>query len=124
MLFNDEPRFSKTLVQNGATCGVTKSATEPHVGPGSYLAEQFEEKRSGWKKQSFSIREPMQKPASAKDLSRSDYYITGVLSSNGTMAAPQSPARCQSPGPGYYEGPASIFSFPTNLQVQPNFFLL
>lgn len=119
MIFNDEPRFSKKLVAHpadGAICGVTKSATEEHVGPGSYLAEQFEERRSGWRRKSFSNRQPMEEPKN-KSISRSDYYVSGVLSPNGTMATPASPARSHSPGPGYYEGPHSVFSFPTDAHV-------
>lgn len=119
MIFGDEPRFSKKLVAHpvdGSICGITKSSTEEHVGPGSYLAQQFEERRSGWRKQSFSNRQPMQEPKSP--ISRSDYYVSGVLSPNGTMAAPVSPARSKSPGPGYYEGPPSVFSFPTDAHVR------
>ena len=120
MIFNDEPRFSKSLVQNPvdtSITGVTKSSTEAHVGPGTYLAQQFEERRSGWQRQSFSKREPMTEPKN-KHISRSDYYVSGVIASNGTMATPASPARSQSPGPGYYEGPSSVFSFPTDLHVR------
>lgn len=119
MIFNDEPRFSKQLVQapsDGSIIGMTKSSTEDHVGPGTYLAQQFEERRSGWRKPSFSNRQPMEGPTSGK-LTRSDYYTSGVISPNGTMATPVSPVRSHSPGPGYYEGPASVFSFPTSAQV-------
>lgn len=120
MIFGDEPRFTKKLVPHpvdGSIAGVTKAATEDHVGPGSYLAQQFEEKRSGWRKPSFSNRQPMQEPKSST-ISRSDYYASAVLSPNGTMAMPMSPARSRSPGPGYYEAPPSIFSFPTDPQVE------
>ena len=86
------------------------------MGPGSYLAEQFEERRSGWRRKSFSNRQPMEEPKN-KSISRSDYYLSGVLSPNGTMATPASPARSHSPGPGYYEGPHSVFSFPTDAHV-------
>jgi hypothetical protein len=119
MIFGDEPRFSKKLVAHpadGSIVGVSKSSTEEHVGPGSYLAQQFEERRSGWRKPSFSNRQPMQEPKN-KALSRSDYYTSGVLSPNGTMATPASPNRSHSPGPGYYEGPPTIFSFPTDPHV-------
>ena len=121
MIFSDEPRFSKKLVSHpvdGSISGVTKSSTEEHVGPGSYLAQQFEERRSGWNKPSFSNRQPMQEPKNCP-ISRSDYYTAGVLSPNGTMAVPASPARSHSPGPGYYEGPNSVFSFPTDAHVRP-----
>ena len=119
MIFNDEPRFATKLVQHpthSAITGVTKSATEAHVGPGTYLAHEFEERRRGWKKPSFSSREPMAKDPKSP-LSRGDFYVSGVLAANGTMASPASPARAQSPGPGHYEGPKSVFSFPTDPQV-------
>lgn len=117
MIFSDEPRFNSTLVPaQGDVSGVTKSSTEAHVGPGAYLATQFEERRSGWSKPGFSKRQPMQDEG-RHTISRSDHYISGVLSPNGTMSTPISPNRCRSPGPGYYEGPASVFSFPTDPKV-------
>ena len=118
MIFSDEPRFQSTLVShpthNGIT-GVTKNSTEAHVGPGAYLSNQLEEQRSGWSKPGFSQRQPMQSPNTG--VARSEHYISGVLSRNGTMSTPISPARSKSPGPGYYEGPKSVFSFPTDAKV-------
>eukprot|EP00601_Ochromonadales_sp_CCMP2298_P018735 CAMPEP_0173298788 /NCGR_PEP_ID=MMETSP1143-20121109/16291_1 /TAXON_ID=483371 /ORGANISM="non described non described, Strain CCMP2298" /LENGTH=250 /DNA_ID=CAMNT_0014238951 /DNA_START=157 /DNA_END=912 /DNA_ORIENTATION=- len=109
MLFSDEPRFSSSLVPaaDGQIAGHTKSPTNPHVGPGVYLSEQFEERRSGWKKQSFTHRQPMSGPTA----NRQDYYTSSVIAKNGTMS---SPSRSKSPGPGAYDNTPSIFSFPTD----------
>mmetsp|Transcript_10681 Transcript_10681/g.17419 ORF Transcript_10681/g.17419 Transcript_10681/m.17419 type:complete len:383 (-) Transcript_10681:369-1517(-) len=112
MLFSDEKRFSSELVQDSVDnqiVGRKKSSTEQHVGPGSYLAEQFEQKRNGWNRQNFSNRQPMTEPKGG--ISRSEFYTSGVIAKNGTMA---SPSRSKSPGPGHYESAPTIFSFPSD----------
>lgn len=109
MLFGDEKRFSKPLTptkRDGQVFAVKVSQnTDDHIGPGSYFFNDVEEQRNGWRKKSFSRREPMT-PSSkekANSLNRSDFYTHGVMTSYGAMAMPtQSPKR-PSPGPGYYE---------------------
>lgn len=114
MIFSAEPRFSKTIVSsspNSSIQGFSKSATEAHIGPGSYIAAGSEEIRGGWKPTSFNNRQPM---SNKSKVSRSEHYISGVMTPHGTMSVPQSPKDRNSPGPGYYEGKPSIFSFSQN----------
>jgi hypothetical protein len=103
MMFGDEPRFSKTLVQSGnGTQGYRKHETDEHVGPGSYFAAQNEESRGGWVPKTFSKRQPMSPHTRPTD--RSFHYTSGVIVSTG-LALPGSPLNRSTPGPGYYGKP-------------------
>ena len=78
------------------------------IGPGSYFFNDVEEERNGWKKKSFSRREPMTPSTKERNnsiLNRSDFYQQGVMTAYGAMAMPtSSPKARASPGPGYYDG--------------------
>lgn len=110
MLFGgDEQRFSKSFItspKDKQLIGVATSSTESHVGPGAYYNPKIDEKRGGWSSNSFSRRSPMTPNKSnprESSLSRTDSYITGVLTPHGTMASPLPKKDLLTPGPGYYE---------------------
>lgn len=109
MIFSDEPRFQKTAIAhptNRQIHGFAKIETEKHVGPGVYFSTVDEDRRNGWKKHSFSKRQPMTpvKAASPSQADRQEYYTASVLTSYGALAAPVSPSKRNNPGPGHYDG--------------------
>jgi len=112
MIFSDEPRFQKNAVAhptNRQIHGFSKIETEKHVGPGVYFSTAEEDKRNGWKKNSFSTRQPMTPiKASSPSQDRQEYYTASVLTAYGAIAAPVSPQKRNNPGPGHYDG--DIFS--------------
>lgn len=112
MLFGDEKRFSKPVTpskKDGQVYAIRVGQnTDEHIGPGSYFFNDVEEERNGWKKKSFSRREPMTPSTKERNnsiLNRSDFYQQGVMTAYGAMAMPtSSPKARASPGPGYYDG--------------------
>lgn len=109
MLFGDEKRFAKPMTPSSKDGQVyaTKvgNNTDKNIGPGCYFLSEADEQRNGWKKKSFSRREPMTPSTNerANRLSRSDFYTHGVMTSYGAMAIPTDSPKRASPGPGYYE---------------------
>lgn len=107
MIFSDEPRFQKNAIAhptNRQIHGFSKIETEKHVGPGAYFSTAEEDKRNGWKKHSFSVRQPMTPvKASSPSQDRQEYFSAGVLTSYGAIAAPVSPSKRSVPGPGHYD---------------------
>jgi len=101
MLFGDEERFKKRLVQSHPNTGFIDVATDSHVGPGSYIINESQEKRSGLVKSSFSTRQPMQPPR--REVERSEYICGGTITPGGTMSIPSSPQKRLTPGPGAYD---------------------
>jgi len=104
MLFGDEERFKKRLVQTHPSIpiqGFIDLPTDSHVGPGSYIINDSQEKRSGLLKSTFSNRQPMQPPR--REVERSEYICGGFLSPSGTMSIPSSLQKRLTPGPGAYD---------------------
>lgn len=109
MLFGDEKRFAKPMTpssKDGQVYAIkVASNTDKNIGPGCYFFSEVDEQRNGWKKKSFSRREPMTPSTKerANGSSRSDSYTHGVMTSYGAMAMPTESPKRASPGPGYYE---------------------
>jgi len=104
MLFGDEERFKKRLLQSHPNIpiqGFIDNPTDSHVGPGSYIINDSQEKRSGLLKSTFSNRQPMQPPR--REVERSEYICGGTLTPSGTMSIPSSPQKRLTPGPGAYD---------------------
>lgn len=93
MIFSDEPRFEKRFSINPTDkqmIGFRKSSTEDHVGPGSYLQTDISDMRNGWKKKSFSKRQPMTPPGA-------------TITPYGTISYATNRQTQVSPGPGSYD---------------------
>jgi hypothetical protein len=102
MLFASSDRFKGTPVThpNGDLQAFRSDKEETdHVGPGVYYNAKEDEVRGGWKKKSFSSREPMSRPN--RQVDRSHHYTNGEMISFG-IALPRSPEFIASPGPGHY----------------------
>lgn len=105
MIFSDEKRFTKDVtLHQGTDLAAYKgnSDTLLNLGPGSHYNAANESVRSGWKKKSFSKREPMERPSI--EIDRSTHYTSGVLAASGLYTSPPSPGLRVSPGPGQYLG--------------------
>eukprot|EP01038_Epipyxis_sp_PR26KG_P016697 gene16697-22839_t len=96
MLFGDEPRFSRNSIDvKGEVLRFGKSVeTESHVGPGTYFSTELDEIRNGWKKRSFSRKQPMTPPEGKNKYDQ------------------------PTPGPGHYSGNV-LYSFGTNKSFRP-----
>ena len=113
MIFADEARFTKHTV---AACGdglaalVKTVQTDVHLGPGSYFTEAREAERGGWKRRSFSKREPFSPGSRIVD--RNHHYTAGLLLPSGgiAVAAVSPSAGLSSPGPGHYIGQKPFYS--------------
>jgi hypothetical protein len=119
MLFGDEKRFGKTLVNSSRdpqVLPIKPPSTEQHLGPGSYFTNDQEDVRNGWKKKQFSKREPMTPTRSDLSIfSRQDHYTHGVMTSYGAISVPVYSPKKDSPGPGAYD--RDILKTPRGLNV-------
>ena len=122
MLFSCEKRFDKGDVVhiNNDLSGirVTSGDTSAEMlGPGKYYNSNEEAERNGWRRKSFSKREPMSSPNHPKD--RSMHYTSAVMYSTGLLSAPSSGGVVDSPGPGHYNVNYSSFDLPESKATTP-----
>lgn len=111
MLFGDQPRFSPQVQSAKLPSYVYgKGPTGRNVGPGTHFERDLADKRSGWKPNTKSVREPMVQSPREKRTCRSDYYIKGQLTSSG-IVVPYSPDKMKYPSPGQYEPSMKMSTF-------------
>lgn len=113
MLFSCEKRLSDVVHINNDLSGIRVKSGDTNaemLGPGKYYNSQEEAERNGWKRKSFSKREPMSSPDHPRD--RSMHYTSAVMYSTGLLSAPSSGGVIDSPGPGHYNVKYSSFDLP------------